>query len=301
MGHLSTLKSNTYQALVKALLVLYFSGCRFRLGELTLTVDGKSQKESVTFQQRFTKALPKQMNLPEERLALLFSDDEEESQALLTCLMNLVMSLSSKHAFDHAWRAFNALYAYLYQDKKQEREQLKAVGDALGFSKQLGQHMSKSFKSLVEAWFENNRLYSCLLENTGYELDIKTAEKRYHDFYGTKAFSDKAILKRLLDYYDARFVAELPDETLDKQARSQRKSYRNKVQKQIAEGKFVNADYIYLAISYIYHYRNAQFHGRAMVNDFLMDNANSQELASLALILQELCIAMIMELFEEEK
>ena len=291
--HLSSWQSNTRLALVKGLLLLYFRGCHFKLD--TLVLNGKSQSSSADLQQRFRTALPAEFVLPFECLDVLFSDNEAKSQALLTSLMNLVLSLEKEQSFDRAWRAFNALYDYQWPKEKTEREQFRDTSNALGYSKELSKHMSQSFKALSEELFDDNSLYRSLLENIDYEKNLLKAERNYQDYYGTEYFSDEGLLRRFLSYYNSRFVAELSD----KDARRRRKAYQKKMQAKISEKQFVNADYIYLVLSYIYGYRNAQFHGRSMVNDFLIPTLPSKELARLARVLQELCIAIIIEFFKE--
>lgn len=284
---LTTIKSNYYKEINKALIYTYFLKGNFIIESIELTVDkNKKSLDKNKLNQPFSKEILHNQKFEDKELSLLFMN-VNESESLFISLMFLTKSFNEPNSrFDNCWKSFNCLIRQLSKEEK-DFEMLKYMRSFVikNFEKLI---KTKEVAKMIDEKYLEQCQTAGMLKNNYPKKPEKRANVeamkdylllRYDDYRICMLLKEKMICKKeFINFFDIDNYKQIDKE----------------LEKRIIKKEKNDADVIcFLILKYAYYLRNKFFHAEKWPAEFLMINKESHELLRMSDILESLIFDII--------
>lgn len=273
---LETSNSTHYNSLIKALLFTYFSTRSFSINKIEVFANGKLLKlyKEDDIVQTFSEH-----KLIDINCSSLF-EEKIVSDVTMKALMNLTMSFKYKNLkFDYAWKCFNLLLRYVFRTNK-DFDMLRLLRGDIETEK----FLYKNILNFADDNITVDYIKSCYINKMICNNFPKGKTKNLPEFLNS--FDDYRVNEALVD--------KMKCKKNDLQSLNQYNTIQQTLLNKIEKGTKKNTDLVRLIIlRYAYYLRCKYFHAEKMPANFIVNNANQNELDRISIPLIIICKDLI--------
>ena len=270
---LETVNSSFYSCLTKALLFAYFERGCFKVKSITVCID-EDDSNIKKYEEKEIKQVFIKEKLVEVNSIKLFSN-KNISDTMMNSLMNLTLSFNEKDLrFDYTWKCFNSLIRDIFKEKK-DFNMLKKLREDLELNPGLYPNIL-SFSKNIDFNYLNQCFLKAMICNNFPKGNTQGLISFFKDFKDIRVIT---TLKKVMNCKKNDLNSIQEYNNID--------SYFNS---EIKSNTVKDTDIVRLIIlKYAYYLRCKYFHAEKLPANFLINNANYNELLRISEPLSIIC------------